>query len=189
VLNGVTVRTASPGQTGTIQLACATQPATAPAGVAKTRTLCGPIQDAFSGPLVLVVADSSPGLAKDAKLISDRWATWHHGQLSAVTEAEVDGAALADTNVIVVGPWAPKGLVGKVGRSAPVTIDDREGSDLGIIFVQPSPLNPGRYVVVITGQSDAGVLAACRMFEQEKYGGDYTITGDGPRGTFDAYWR
>jgi pimeloyl-ACP methyl ester carboxylesterase len=198
VLNGRTVRAVSPDQTGAIQLACATQPATAPAGIAKTRTLCGPIQDAFSGPLMLVVADSSPALAKGAKVISDRWANWHHGQLLAIAEAEVDEAVLADSNVIVVGRWTPGGLVGKVSRSAPVTIDDKaitvsgktgKGSDLGIIFVQPSPLNPQRYVVVITGQSDAGVLAACRMFEQDKYSGDYTVTGDGPRGTFDSYWR
>ena len=39
------------------------------------------------------------------------------------------------------------------------------------------------------GQSPAGVLAACKMFAQGAYGGDYAVTADGPSGYFDGSWK
>ncbi len=196
VLNGRTIPSAAIDGRGAIRLACTSRPATRPVGIAKTSTVCGPIQDAFSGPLMLVVAD--PSLAKAAAGVSNRWATWHHGDLPAISEAQVDPAALAGSSIVLVARWTGDGLAGKVAKGAPVVIDDkaitvsgksRPGRDQGIIFVQPSPLNPQRYLVLITGQSEEGVLAACRMFERDAYKGDYTVTGDGPQGVFDGNWR
>ena len=174
----------------------------------KTPRLAGPIQDAYSGPLMLVVAGQgeSAGCVKSAERISSRWAKWHHGQLAAVCEGKVRAKELAEHNVILVGTWSQEGLMGKVGRMGPVSIDEKqirlgsrpghEGKDRGVIFVQPNPLNPQRYVVVVTGYSEAGVEAACKLFEQERFRGDYTVTPAGSdsdsgklSGVFDGGWR
>lgn len=213
VVNGKEVEGVKDGA-GRIEVVCATQPAESPGtarqrAVGKTPTLAGPIHNAFAGPLMLVVSgtgEAAAASARSAERISNRWARWHHGKLDAMVEGKADPAELANHNVILVGPWSKQGLIGKVADTAPVAIDEkgiavetnssREGKERGIIFIQPNPLNPGRYIVVVTGYSPAGVEAACKLFEQERFRGDYVITpaaaeadAKGLSGFFDAYWR
>ena len=131
-------------------------------------------------------------------MFSKRWQRWHHGDLPAAAEDKVKSQDLAEHNVILVGPWDAGGLMQKVREAAPVTIDEkgitvsgksRQGTGLGIVFLQPNPLNPQRYVVVVTGQDETGLMEACRIMEQERYGGDYVVTDNGPQGVFDMQWR
>ena len=43
--------------------------------------------------------------------------------------------------------------------------------------------------MVVTGQDEKGLLEACRLMEQEQYGGDYVVTDKGPKGVFDIGWK
>ena len=191
-LNGKAVR-GRMARGAILRLKCVPRPARG-----KTPALGGPIRDAFTGPLMLVACGEEQATLEAAKIVSARWKRWHHGRLDAVPEAEADASELAARNLILVGPWGSKGLMANVAKTAPVKIDgkgitvsgkSKQGKDLGIIFIQPSPLNRRRYVVVITGQSPAGLLAACKMFAQGAYGGDYTVTAKGPSGYFDGHWK
>ncbi|KKM73135.1 hypothetical protein LCGC14_1413520, partial [marine sediment metagenome] len=188
-LNGKQVKAARTA-TGAIHLRIAGAP---PPGVRKTKALAGPIRDAFTGPLMLVAASADAPNVEAAKIVSERWRHWHHGELPVRIQASTPAKDMAARNVILVGPWDGKGLMGKLAKAAPVKIGPdgitvsgkrTEGKDLGIIFIQPSPLNRSRYVVAVTGHSPKAVLAACKMFAQGKYGGDYTLTAGKASGVF-----
>ncbi len=180
---------------GKIVLSNTPATSSSPAGPVKNHAMCGPIGDAFCGPLALVAADEASVQA--AKLVSDRWADWHHGTLDVMTPDQA-AARMAEANVILVGPWNSPGLMSELAKVAPVHIDQdaitvagrrQAGKDLGILFIYPSPANPSRYVVVATGQSAQGVLKACRLFQSGKYSGDYHVSDGGPHGVFDGHWK
>jgi predicted esterase len=183
---------------GRVRLACGTRPAAGAQDILKSPALAGPIRDAYRGPLLLVTAGQDEACTAGAEAIAQRWKRWHHGDLPVVAEQKAAAEDLASHNLIVVGPWDASGLLAKVRQTAPVRIDqkgitvsgkNKDGTGLGIVFVQPNPLNPKRYIVMVTGQNPKGLRAACEMMEQEQYGGDYAVTDKGPQGVFDVQWK
>jgi len=118
----------------------------------------------------------------------------HLGESSAMRSLPTPLTAVASIIALSAALAQPPGSA----PAAPVTIDqhgitvsgkNKQGSGLGIIFVHPNPLNPSRYIVVITGHDADAVLAAARLFEQDQYGDDYTVTHNGPSGHFDGQWQ
>ena len=179
---------------GAIELRVAPRPA---GPLAKDLLLCGPIRDAFTRELILVAAANDKATLDAAEIVAARWRRWHHGRLEVRPESQISVGDIGGRSIILVGPWKAEELMARVAAAAPVKIDPKgitvsgrrkEGKDLGIIFVYPRG-DAGNYFVAITGQSPAGVLAACKMFAQGAYRGDYAVTADGPSGYFDASWK
>ena len=168
-----------------------------PAGpLVKTPMLCGPIRDAFTRRLVLVAAADDKATLDAAEIVAARWRRWHHGKMQVRRESAVAAGDIAGRTIILVGPWKARGLMARVASAAPVKIDPKGitvsgqwkgGKDLGIIFVYPRSRTD--YTVAITGQTPAGVLAACKLFAQGNFRGDYAVTPDGPAGYFDGSWE
>ena len=127
--------------------------------------LAGPIRDAWYGPMVLVYGTLDPTLAPFLR----RLAFLERGlnrrtdvELPVVADVDVTPSLIATHHLVLYGTSSSNSVLADLRDQLPidtrgdsVVLGDQivRGDNLTAIFVYPNPLNPDRYVVVMSGTS------------------------------------
>jgi dienelactone hydrolase len=136
-------------------------------GLRKTHEIEGPVADAFTGPFLLI--DNTLGdeaeRKRENKLVDNLAQGWQetlYVPCRRKHDADVTDADLQDYNLVLVGTKATNSLLKRMADELPLAIETKsirigettyEGPSLGTTFVYPNPLNPQRYVVVMTSNN------------------------------------
>jgi poly(3-hydroxybutyrate) depolymerase len=149
-------------------------------GPRKTGPLAGPIRDVFHEPLLFVWGASDPAQARANEEVARAWARVHPGvhvdyPLMSDVEFLARGESVAnDRALFLVGNARSNQIVRQLEPRLPVRIDGDAvlvggrrigpaepsagplGTELGAVFVQPNPVRPDRYVIVVEGVGPLG---------------------------------
>jgi pimeloyl-ACP methyl ester carboxylesterase len=132
----------------------------------KRRGLCGPIEEAFDQPF-LVVQGTAGDAQTDADLAAKvwRWAKeWDEfadGYPRVATDVEVSEEQMRAFNLVLFGTPATNAILARVADRLPIGIGDHEyrvggrrfaGPDLGLVMCYPNPLAPDHYLVIYAGE-------------------------------------
>ena len=136
-----------------------------PGALRKRKGLCGPIEDVFNGPFVLVVGTA--GTKEETRALAERVANWRaewdafaDGLPPAMLDTEVDEAVMAERNLVLFGTPKTNHVLAAIADRLPVTFGEDSytlggqtytGPDLGLAFCYPNPRSPDRYVLVYAG--------------------------------------
>ncbi len=144
-------------------------------GLRKRRALSGPLRDAFLEPLVFVVGTQLPGLTEANLHVARALAAPPFGveaRWPIIADVDVD-ASLASTHALfLVGSAQSNAYVARIADQLPLRLEGRqalvgkqrlEGNELGMLFIHPNPLHPGRYVIVLAAPDVAGTLRALSL--------------------------
>ena len=132
----------------------------------KTRTLCGPFEDIFNHPFLVVRGTSSkdPGRkragAAFANWFRKRWEAYTDGWPRMKDDVDVTENDIERYGLLLLGRPLENSLVDKVAAELPIAFEGDgfvfngkkyEGRDVGMALVYPNPLNRSRYVGVFAG--------------------------------------
>jgi acetyl esterase/lipase len=147
---------------------------------AKRPGLCGPLDQAFNGPF-LVVPGTAGSAAQDRALRAeaeawiDQWNAFCDGRPPLVADADVSQRDLEEHNLILFGTPRTNSLLARMAGSLPIKIGDHryqvgkrvyQGPTLGLAMVYPNPLAPRRLVVVFAGETWGRHLAVNHKFDE-----------------------
>jgi hypothetical protein len=144
--------------------------ATAGATLRKTAQLLGPIADAFNSPFLFVCGSGGAMIAAEAQIRD--WMARANGIVTLKNASAVTPADIRTRNLVLFGTAETNSLIGGmaadlpvqfVGRSLRVRGRDFVGKDIGTAFVAPNPLNPAKYVVLVSGTSALSYRLAGRL--------------------------
>jgi hypothetical protein len=137
----------------------------------KNPSIEGPISDAFAR--AFVVVQGTQGSAQDqansrtaSDRVADAWRTAYGEPLRRKMDVQISSSDMEQFNLVLVGTRESNGILQKIWNYLPLTINsDRvtvggqevEGNDLSVVLVYPNPLNPQRYVVVITSNGESPI--------------------------------
>ena len=136
------------------------------AGLRKTPTLCGAVDDIFSHPFLVVrgtIAEDEARrtrVADDAAWFRSRWEAYTDGWPRMKDDVEVTEADIERYGLLLLGRPTENALTARVAEGLPVGFvgdgfsvggQRYEGGDLGLALVYPNPLNPQRYAGVLAG--------------------------------------
>ncbi len=136
-------------------------------GLWKRKGLCGPVEDAYNYPFLVVIGTTGEGqaltaqAAGNARRFLEDWDRYADGVPRWKNDSDVTEADIAAYDLVLFGrpqtnsvlSRIADGLPFKFERQAFVTPDGSryEGDDVGLQMVYPNPLNPERYAVVWSG--------------------------------------
>jgi pimeloyl-ACP methyl ester carboxylesterase len=168
-INGLTAYT---GPAGTIALYAATDTAGAVTGwtttdpsagtLLKRAGLEGPIGEAFTGPFLVAYGTGATDQS-DANAFCSLWNTWMNGGtavVAAVPASAVSSADIANRSLVLYGTTQSNTLIAQIASRLPIQVTDSAvvvgnqtftGTQYGVNFVYPNPLNPNRLVLVCHG--------------------------------------
>jgi predicted esterase len=183
--------------------------------IKKTEHLYGPVVDAFNRPFLLVVGTQGDGdearqviaASRRAALAMARdWMTRANGIARIKADGEVTPDDIASFNLILFGNAATNSLLSKINDAMPLKLTPKgivrgeriiSGDDAGLIMIRPNPLNAGRYVVVVGGNTPRVLETAMRLrmtdipdyvvFDGSALSGKHVEFLDG--GYFDKHWQ
>ncbi|MCD4770562.1 MAG: prolyl oligopeptidase family serine peptidase [Bacteroidales bacterium] len=140
-------------------------------GLAKTHNLCGPVIDVYSSRFIYVYGTS--GTSEDTEVNRREayqdaldWRTWANGNSIIKSDREVTSEDIKTCNLILYGGPETNEFVARIDDNLPiligenfVKIGDREfrGEDVGVKFIYPNPLNPGKYVLINAGVTSKAI--------------------------------
>jgi pimeloyl-ACP methyl ester carboxylesterase len=180
----------------------------------KTAALQGPIDDAFTGPFLCVIATKEPWNAAtleyadaEVKRFGDMWSKYFRGTLPVKRDDEVTSEDIATKHLILFGDPGSNTLIAQVLPGLPfrwtkekINWDgkDYDAADHVPVLIYPSPLNPERYVVLNSGHTFRA--ADCQGTNALLYPrlGDYALLRTHAdrkdptlvqAGLFDDFWR
>ncbi len=133
----------------------------APAEVGKRPGLSGPIGDALHERLVHVYG-TGEGRAEALREAAERgargWLDNLRGvQQPVVADVDLTPAQIASGHLVLYGSPADNAVLARIADQLPIRVEPDavvvgaqrfEGAHLGVRFIHPSPLAPGRYVIV-----------------------------------------
>ncbi len=153
------------GSTLSLEIA---EPLTPPkaGAVRKRKGLCGPVEDVFNGPFVVVPGTSGTeaetrDLAEKAQRWRGEWDDFADGIPPLMLDVDVDDEVMAGRNLILFGTPDTNRVLGLLAEKLPVRIGDHEytiggrtfsGPDAGLVLCYPNPMHPDRYVLVYAGE-------------------------------------
>jgi len=162
----------------------------------KRRGLCGPVEDVFNGPFVVV--PGTGGTADDRKTLRDQASTWctewdafADGVPPLMTDDQVTDEVAASHNLVLFGTPRTNRAMAAVADQLPIRIEDHEftiggrtysGPDVGLAFCYPNPKHPDRYVLVYSGETFGRHLGINHKHDLLP---DYFIFRAGPRNPWD----
>ncbi|MFI5308623.1 MAG: extensin family protein, partial [Polyangiales bacterium] len=134
---------------------------------------CGPITDAYYGPLAHVYGTADANVADALKKTAERgahgWPLWLWGvQQKVLADSEVDDAFMRSHNLVLYATPGSNRLLDRIAARLPVRIDGEgivlggrrfAASGVGIKLIYPNPLAPDRYVIVQAAPTLAAVQA------------------------------
>ena len=141
---------------------------------------CGPLDQAFNGPFVVVpgtagTAEQTAALRAEAEEWIDRWDAFCDGRPPLVTDAELTKEQTDSHNLILFGTPQTNSLLAKAASALPIKIADHkytvgkrvyEGPTLGLALVYPNPLAPKRLLVVFAGETWGSKLGLNHKFDE-----------------------
>lgn len=154
---------------GRLELRAAAEPA---APLVKTRAVSGPFNDLANTPFAIVAGtiSSDPAMRKmcalKAQAAVDNWRIWQSQGPRLFKDTELGEADAARYSLLLIGGPAENAVAKRLAaqiplelRSDAVVIDNTafEVHDGFVALVYPSPLNAGRYVGIVAGQSPGGL--------------------------------
>ncbi len=131
----------------------------------KSRGLCGPVEDVFNAPFILVQGTSgdlaqSQEIARQTGTWMEEWEAFADGEARVCTDAELTDEDIERFNLVLFGTPETNSVMRRLAAQLPVTIGDHrytvldktyEGDQLGLVMCYPNPLNPSRYVLIYSG--------------------------------------
>jgi hypothetical protein len=147
-------------------------PAYAKAAYVKNERLHGPVWDAFTDPYV-VVWGSSSGDEKFSAISAELAKLLANGA-PCFSDTNMPENLIDTHNLILVGTAGSNKWLSKIRKNLPVGIEQGqitgdgrryEGSDMGFVLIYPNPINPEKYVVVLSATSATAmkrILGVCR---------------------------
>ncbi len=146
-----------------------------PASAAGTKcaSLEGPIADAFSGSFEIVVGHGGDALAQKsarsaAAALLSTWKSVFFGSCRLREEDQVSDSDIRKHHLIFVGKPSRGGRFSRVPSQLPISYGNGRlsvagkeyvGEGLSFAILQPNPLNPGRYIVVIDSTANSWTLS------------------------------
>lgn len=138
----------------------------------KRKGLCGPVEDVFNGPFVVVPGTSgaqaqTQALAEKADRWRREWDRFADGVPPLVLDVDVGDEVMASRNLILFGTPDTNRVLGLLAEKLPVRIGDHEytlggrtfsGPDTGLVFCYPNPIHPDRYILVYAGEDQGREL-------------------------------
>lgn len=164
-------------ETGKVRRYVARQ--SAPLG--KTEHLSGPVSDAFNTPFLFVIgtigSEKETGALRRAarraaETLARDWMGRANGIVRIKQDIEVTRSDYLSHNLILFGNARTNKLIAAIKDELPIkfTADGlsmggevERGKDLGLVMVQPNPLNRQRYVVIVGSNTPQGFEAAARL--------------------------
>jgi pimeloyl-ACP methyl ester carboxylesterase len=126
----------------------------------KNSQIEGPVEHAFMSRFVLVSGEKSAAASASAADFVDLWKTRFAVPCRSKKDTDVTDADIADSNLILFGTREDNLLIARVLDKLPIVVEGKsirfggklfDGPNLGAVLCYPNPLNPQRYVVLITG--------------------------------------
>ncbi|MFO8079840.1 MAG: prolyl oligopeptidase family serine peptidase [Armatimonadota bacterium] len=133
---------------------------------AKRRGLCGPAEDVFNSPFIVVQGTSGSDeqnlrLAEKVGTWLDEWDRFADGEPRVCTDTELTPEQEERMNLVLFGTPETNSVLARIADRLPVEIGDHqytllgrtfEGEHLGLVLAYPNPDQPDRYVLVYSGQ-------------------------------------
>ncbi|MCA9522209.1 MAG: hypothetical protein KC609_14615, partial [Myxococcales bacterium] len=142
------------------------------AGLQKRPGLSGPIPDARYDPQLFVYGTQRDDETAINRMRAETDARFHSiradVRMPVKRDRDVTAEDIARYHLVLYGTPAGNALLGTILAKTPLRVDAKgirvggarfEGRHLGVALIYPNPLNPQRYVVVLSGTSWRGVLA------------------------------
>ena len=127
-------------------------------GLWKRKGLCGPIEDAYNYPFMVVRGVGEAATAADR--FADEWDLYADGKPRIRDASKVTDADIARYNLVLFGRPGENAVTKRIADRLPIKFDGDafvvagrkfNGDNVGAAFIYPNPLNPERYVVVQAG--------------------------------------
>ncbi len=142
-----------------------TQPAEGGWPPAKRKGLCGPAEDVFNTPFIVVQGTSgsqeqNAELARQVGVWTEEWDGFGDGKPRVRTDEELTDEDLEQFNLVLFGTPETNSVIARMAERLPITIGDHsyalqgktyQGDNLGLVLCYPNPLAPDRYVLIYAG--------------------------------------
>jgi len=132
----------------------------------KRKGLCGPVEEVFDQPFLLVVgaagdeAADEANFAKAKQWITD-WDQFSDGVPRIALDSEVKEEDIERFNLVLIGEPSSNSVIARIADRLPIKIGDHQyevagrtyqGDDLGLVMCYPNPLAPDNYVAIYAGE-------------------------------------
>lgn len=135
-------------------------------GLWKKKALCGPIEDAYNYPFLIVRGTSGDDAAErraaveKAESFAEEWDKYADGYPRITDDTKVTRQDLARYNLVCFGRPESNLVIRRAARGLPIQLEAKgfvvgerrfSGDDVGLVMIYPNPLEPSRYIVVQSG--------------------------------------
>lgn len=143
-----------------------------PGTIRKRKGLCGPVEDVFNGPFVVVPGTS--GSKEEVQRIQERasnwcveWDAFADGFPPVMLDTDVDAKTIAQRNLVLFGTPKTNHIIAQIADKLPIRITEDSytiggrtyaGPNIGLVFCYPNPLNTDRYVLIYSGEDPGAKL-------------------------------
>ena len=132
----------------------------------KSRTLCGPFEDIFNHPFLVVRGTTANDAARktrvsqDAEWFNKRWEAWTDGWPRMKDDVDVTDDDIKNFSLLLLGRPSENALTTKVAPDLPIQFEgddfvfdgrSHSGEDIGLCMIRPNPVNSSRYVAIMAG--------------------------------------
>src|SRR5262249_25387702 len=150
-------------------------PRAATTGLEKHASLEGPIRDAWNGPLAFVYGTLDPRETNAAREVAEHFRNRWSGdtRYPVLADRAMPRSVARTHSLFLVGSKESNLLVRELDASLPFGIEKgavragrtllRGDAEAGFVTVYPNPENPGRYVIVVSGVTAAGLFRAMSL--------------------------
>ncbi|MCD6352449.1 MAG: prolyl oligopeptidase family serine peptidase [Armatimonadetes bacterium] len=132
----------------------------------KRKGLCGPVEEVFDTPFLLVQGTAGDqkadaDLAGKVGLWAAEWDAFADGRPRIRLDSEVTAADMEKYNLVLFGTPKTNSALARIAEALPVGIGDHEyrvgektfaGPQLGLVMCYPNPLAPHHYVAIYAGE-------------------------------------
>jgi len=177
----------------------------------KSAGLCGPIQEAFNEPFLLVVGtagseEQDADLQAKAQRWAEEWEAFADGWPRLTTDQQLTREEIEEHNLVLFGRPQTNTVIAEIASHLPLRIGDHryqvgdriyQGPHLGLAMCYPNPFAANRYVVIFAGEFWGEHLSINHKFDllpdyliydtsrQEYDGTDQHLCA----GFFDNHWQ
>jgi acetyl esterase/lipase len=132
---------------------------------AKRKGMCGPLEEVFDTPFILV--QGTGGGPGDVQKVAEAVGTWARewdgfadGYPRVATDTELTEEQIGRYDLVLFGTPKTNSVLARIADKLPVKIGENEftvgertfsGEDLGLVMCYPNPLAPGHYVAIYSG--------------------------------------
>jgi pimeloyl-ACP methyl ester carboxylesterase len=132
----------------------------------KSTNLCGPFEDIFNHPFLVVRGTTAKDAARknrvsqDADWFKKRWEAWTDGWPRMKDDVDVTDDDIKNFSLLLLGRPSENVLTAKVAPDLPIQFEGNDfvfdgrthsGGDVGLCMIRPNPLNSLRYVAIMAG--------------------------------------